>query len=146
MREKDYKDNQVELVFGFLKRCNEFLHLIDFDLTLAKCSDLSDLWYKEFYLELTKQIQFPIELSLPWILTNHILENDSVDNLEFLLYPLDIYNDAAHKALHQLKTQFLYDEIEAEVTLCVDQFIYKLSHKIFSYYKTHAAWYSFFLR
>jgi cytoplasmic FMR1 interacting protein len=34
------------------------------------------MWYREFYLELTmgKRIQFPIEMSLPWILTDHILE------------------------------------------------------------------------
>ena len=25
--------------------------------SVAKCSDLADLWYKEFYLELSKQVQ-----------------------------------------------------------------------------------------
>ena len=39
------------------------------------CCDLSQLWYREFYLEMTmgKRIQFPIEMSMPWILTDHIL-------------------------------------------------------------------------
>jgi hypothetical protein len=38
------------------------------------CCDLSQLWYREFYLEMTmgKRIQFPIEMSMPWILTDHI--------------------------------------------------------------------------
>lgn len=35
----------------------------------------------------------------------------------FVLYPLDLYNDSAHCALHHFKKQHLYDEIEAEVCL-----------------------------
>ncbi len=53
----------------------------------------------------------------------------------YILYPLDLYNDSAHYGLHQFKKQFLYDEVEAEVNLCFDQFVYKLSDQIFAYYK-----------
>ena len=35
----------------------------------------------------------------------------------------------------KFKKQFLYDEVEAEVNLCFDQFVYKLSEQIFAYYK-----------
>lgn len=48
--------------------------------SLQDCCDLSQLWYREFYLEMTmgQRIQFPIDMSMPWILTDHILEtNDS---------------------------------------------------------------------
>lgn len=106
---------------------------------MADCADLSELWYKEFYLELTKQIQFPIEMSLPWILAESVLESGAPEMIEFVLYPLDIYSDAANRALHKLKTRFLYDEIEAEVNLCFDQFIWKLSQKIFVNAKSVAA-------
>jgi Cytoplasmic Fragile-X interacting family len=34
----------------------------------------------------------------------------------YILYPLDLYNDSAHYALHKFKKQFLYDEVEAEVS------------------------------
>lgn len=34
----------------------------------------------------------------------------------YVLYPLDLYNDSAHYALITFKKQFLYDEIEAEVS------------------------------
>ena len=37
--------------------------------------------------------------------------------MEYILYPLDLYSDSAHYALHQFRKQFLYDEIEAEVHL-----------------------------
>ena len=37
----------------------------------------------------------------------------------YILYPLDLYNDSAHYALHNFKKQFLYDEVEAEVCVPV---------------------------
>lgn len=52
---------------------------------------------------------------------------------------LDIYNDAANRALNRLKTRFLYDEIEAEVNLCFDQLLFKLSEQVFTHYKIQAS-------
>ena len=51
------------------------------------------------------------------------------------MYPLDLYNDSANYALTVFRKQFLYDEVEAEVNLCFDQFVYKLSEQIFQHYK-----------
>ena len=34
-----------------------------------------------------------------------------------------------------MRQRFLYDEIEAELNLCFDQFVVKLSEQIFLYYK-----------
>ncbi|UYV60204.1 CYFIP1 [Cordylochernes scorpioides] len=79
--------------------------------------------------------QFPIEMSLPWILTDHILKTKDASMMECVLYPLDLYNDSAYYALVKFRKQFLYDEVEAEVNLCFDQFVYKLSEQIFAYYK-----------
>ena len=31
------------------------------------------------------------------------------------MYPMDLYSDSAHYALHHFKKQFLFDEVEAEV-------------------------------
>ncbi|XP_026675892.1 cytoplasmic FMR1-interacting protein [Diaphorina citri] len=63
------------------------------------------------------------------------LENQEL----YVLYPLDLYNDSAHYALTVFRKQFLYDEVEAEVNLCFDQFVYKLSEQIFAHYKQLAA-------
>lgn len=134
--------------------------LLSFSETLQKCCDLSQLWYREFYLEMTmgrkvnkctvrhqhneecndlitmeKRIQFPIEMSMPWILTDHILRTKEPSMMEYVLYPLDLYNDSALYALTIFRKQFLYDEVEAEVNLCFDQFVYKLSEQVFAYYK-----------
>ncbi|GAB6019487.1 Cytoplasmic FMR1-interacting protein 1 [Chamberlinius hualienensis] len=135
-------------------------YLLDLNETLQLSCDLSQLWYREFYLEMTmgrriqkctvdhhhneecteiitmeKRIQFPIEMSMPWILTDHILRTKDASMMECVLYPLDLYNDSAFYALTKFKKQFLYDEVEAEVNLCFDQFVYKLSEQIFAYYK-----------
>ncbi|EMP32572.1 Cytoplasmic FMR1-interacting protein 1, partial [Chelonia mydas] len=117
-----------------------YTHLINFSETLQQCCDLSQLWFREFFLELTmgRRIQFPIEMSMPWILTDHILETKEASMMEYVLYSLDLYNDSAHYALTKFKKQFLYDEIEAEVNLCFDQFVYKLADQIFAYYKIMA--------
>ncbi|XP_071669605.1 cytoplasmic FMR1-interacting protein 1 isoform X3 [Patagioenas fasciata] len=118
-----------------------YTHLINFSETLQQCCDLSQLWFREFFLELTmgRRIQFPIEMSMPWILTDHILETKEASMMEYVLYSLDLYNDSAHYALTKFKKQFLYDEIEAEVNLCFDQFVYKLADQIFAYYKAMAS-------
>ena len=60
---------------------------------------------------------------------------DLLLSCRYILYPLDLYNDSAQYALMRFKKQFLYDEVEAEVNLCFDQFVYKLSDQIFSYFK-----------
>lgn len=57
----------------------------------------------------------------------------------YVLYPLDLYNDSAQYALTVFRKQFLYDEVEAEVNLCFDQFVYKLSELVYAYYKQLAA-------
>eukprot|EP00063_Salmo_salar_P029858 XP_014004693.1 PREDICTED: cytoplasmic FMR1-interacting protein 1 homolog [Salmo salar] len=61
-----------------------YTHLLNFSETLQQCCDLSQLWFREFFLELTMggRIQFPIEMSMPWILTDHILETKEASMME----------------------------------------------------------------
>ena len=44
-------------------------------------------------------VQFPIEMSFPWILTDHVLEKGAPTYIECVLYPFDLYNDSAFHAL-----------------------------------------------
>lgn len=128
----------------FYNRSFYFDALLNFNQTLQRASDLSQLWYREYYLELTHvsknpRIQFPISMSLPMILVDHILVSKDPSMIEFVLYPLDLYNDAANYALTRFKKQFLYDEVEAEVDLAFDQFIVRLNLAVFTHYKTRAS-------
>ena len=72
--------------------------MLDYARTVRELSDLSFFWYREFYLEMTKRLQFPISMSLPWILVEHIIER-APSLTEQVFIPLDIYNDAAEMSL-----------------------------------------------
>lgn len=124
---------------SFFNKLAFFPHVLDFRVTLAHITDLGFLWFREFYLETSRVIQFPIECSLPWMLVDHIIESQDTGLLESVLMPFDIYNDSADYALHVLKQRFLYDEIEAEVDLCFDQLVFKLTEHMFCHYKSFAA-------
>uniref|UniRef100_G1DGF7 Cytoplasmic FMR1-interacting protein n=1 Tax=Capra hircus TaxID=9925 RepID=G1DGF7_CAPHI len=130
----------LHVVNASLRQAYVYPPLLTFGETLQQCCDLSQLWFREFFLELTmgRRIQFPIEMSMPGILTDHILETKEASMMEYVLYSLDLYNDSAHYALTRSNKQFLYDEIEAEGNLCFDQFVYKLADQIFAYYKVMA--------
>jgi cytoplasmic FMR1 interacting protein len=78
-------------------------------------------------------------MSIPWILTDYVLTSQDPSLLESVLYQIDLYNDAASYSLKRFRKRHLYDEIEAEVNLCFDQFIYKLSDAVFTHYKQLAA-------
>lgn len=131
-KKKDFPDVQQ-----FMDKLFYFEYMLNINDIINECSDLSGLWYKEFYLELSKKIQFPVEMSLPWILTSHILLTDAYNLTEYILYPLDIYNDAAQHTLYKLHSKYLYDEIEAEVNLCFQHFMFLLCKKIFTHFKIH---------
>lgn len=136
---KDVDQGHLPLIEEFHRISFFWGYLLNFGLVLTRCCDLAALWYREFYLEMTmgRRVQFPIEMSMPWILIDHILENP--DLIEFAMYSFDLYNDSANWALHLYKKQWLFDELIAEVNLSLDQFLFKLSSQIFKYYKQLAA-------
>lgn len=138
---KDLEKEDLQLMETFYNNSLSFQYLLNYSDTLHANSDLADLWYREFYLELSGQIQFPIELSLPWILTEHVIRHqaESMPLVENVLYTMDPYNDAAHRALYVLDQRFLYDEIEAELNLVFDQLVFLIADYSYSHHKDTAA-------
>lgn len=55
--------------------------------------------------------------------------------MEYLLYPISVYNDCANAALNDFALKFLYSEVEAEANLAFDQLILLLRDKIFIHFK-----------
>ncbi|CAI0385291.1 unnamed protein product [Linum tenue] len=131
--------NDLKQLESFFYKLSFFLHILDYSATIATLTDLGFLWFREFYLESSRVIQFPIECSLPWMLVDHVLESHNAGLLESVLMPFDIYNDSAQQALVVLRQRFLYDEIEAEVDNCFDLFVSRLCETIFTFYKSWAA-------
>ncbi|CAH9080681.1 unnamed protein product [Cuscuta europaea] len=135
----DIPVNDLKQFETFFYKLGFFLHVLDYSATLGTITDMGFLWFREFYLESSRVIQFPIECSLPWMLVDYVFQSHNAGLLESILMPFDIYNDAAQHALVVLKQRFLYDEIEAEVDNCFDIFVAKLCETIFTYYKSWAA-------
>eukprot|EP01034_Spumella_vulgaris_P022832 gene22832-29006_t len=143
----DLEKSDLELFSHFYEESFYFEYLLNYSATLSEVSSLSELWYREFFLEMTKCIQFPIEMSLPWILIEHLIATSSSSSavggtnnmIENIFLVLDIYNDAAHSTLYALNTQYLYDECEAECNLVIDQLYFLLTDLVYNYYKNLAA-------
>ena len=92
---KDLEKEDLQLMDYFYCESLCFQYLLNYTGTLTSNSDLGDLWYREFYLELSGEVQFAIELSLAWILAEHVItdQHKSMPLVENILYTLDTYND-----------------------------------------------------
>ncbi|KXS21990.1 cytoplasmic FMR1-interacting, partial [Gonapodya prolifera JEL478] len=139
LKEKDFKEEDAKAIQGFLRSAFGWLQLVDIRKVIMRSSDVSGLWYKEFWLELSREIQFPIESSLPWVLLTHTMDSNNPEHISRVAAPLKIYNDAGSRTLYDMGSRNLYDELVAEVNLLVDQFIFKLSEKLYSHCKVHAS-------
>lgn len=137
----DVRPEEMEILQNFHNSSFYFPYVLDYGSSIRAMVDFSDLWYREFFLEITRQVQFPIHMSLPWILTEHLLANQSAEApmLENLLHALDVYNDAAQRSLYSIDRQFMYDEIEAELNLAFDQFSFLVADEIYGYFKNMAS-------
>ena len=135
--DKDLKKDEVSEFKELYNLLPISEYMSNFQNTIKECSDLSDLWFREFYLDMTGCIQFPIDVSLPWMLTDFAMNTPALAPNVF--FPIAIYNDCAEQSLSVFQQQFLFDEIEAEVNLVFDQLIFTLYRKIFDHYKNVAA-------
>jgi cytoplasmic FMR1 interacting protein len=138
----ELRSEDIQLLIAFYNESYFYSYLLNLSGNIRELSDVGDLWYREFYLELAKCVQFPIELSIPWMMVEHLIVRQGVEDspvIENIFYVLDIYNDAAYRSLHGLQQQHLYDEIEAETNLVFDQFVFLLAEEIYTYYKNIAA-------
>eukprot|EP00898_Chlorokybus_atmophyticus_P004105 jgi/Chlat1/4696/Chrsp3S05625 len=136
---KEFSTNKLRKLEDFYHMSFFFEPVLDYQAIVQASSDLSNLWYREFYLDIENTIQFPIHMSLPWLLIDHVITSGDPSLVEHTLLLFDIYNDASDRALTDLQQRFLYDEVEAEVDLCFEQLIFKLSEHMFTHAKMHAA-------
>src|SRR5690349_12720513 len=65
-KKADYSTQHIKVMEDFYKASYFYEYLLNYTNTIIAATDLGDLWYKEFYLELSKRLQFPIDMSLPW--------------------------------------------------------------------------------
>lgn len=133
------RPEKVTRMVGFQDWLAVCPHVMDCAQSAARMSDLSALWMREVHLSLDKQVQFPIDMSLPWMLTEHCLEVASPHSIAAVLPVLQVYNDAAAVALKGVKQRHLFAEIEAEMVLVFSQFVELAARGIYDDLKTAAA-------
>ena len=104
---KDLKSEEVTEFNNLYNLLRYVQYVSRYSECVRECSDLSDLWYREFYLNLTDCIQFPIAMSLPWMLTDFAMNTPSLAPNVF--FPLSIYNDCAEMALSVFRQQHLFE-------------------------------------
>jgi cytoplasmic FMR1 interacting protein len=138
-KDPDLSKETVKEMKDFVSKSAYFPHLLRLSSTLDDLGDVACLWMREFYLELCKRVQFPISMSLPAILTEHVLAAGNSHLMPMLLFAFDAYSDGARLALRQHEQQHLFIEIEAEANLLFDQVLYSLSEQIFAHFKARAA-------
>lgn len=86
MKEKLFAGAQAADFENFGRDCLKYRYMVDFEGTVKQCNNLSMLWFKEFYLELSRQVQFPISTSLPWIITEFALDSDRSEILQYFCF------------------------------------------------------------
>lgn len=60
--EKDFSDKDVKKLVQFYEDSFMWSYLLNYNGVLRKASDLADLWYREFYLEISRRIQVRISI------------------------------------------------------------------------------------
>merc|ERR1740123_1587663 len=134
---KDLKPEEIKIWHSLYNRLEFFKEVKNYNTTIRKITDMAFLWYREFYLEMTGEVQFPTPMSLPWIMTEYSMTTPSL--MPNLFLPLSVYNDAADAAIRIFRQRFLFDEIEQEVNLVWDQLVYTLASQLWAYYKNIAS-------
>ncbi|KAI0980129.1 hypothetical protein GJ496_009684 [Pomphorhynchus laevis] len=83
----------------------------------------------------SSKLEYSLSSSVPWILTDFLLDSDNYANSELFFSPVCIYDDAARVALNDYKDATLFKKIEVEIDQFLICFVEKLTLNIFTYYK-----------
>lgn len=124
-------DSDDEKIFKeFIERSQYYIPLLNLMQTLDQVCDQSFLYYKEYFLDVNKRTFFPVTTSIPVILSRYSLERyNELELTGAIFYPLSIYDDAAASALKYLKSKYLFDEIRAEASICVQYISREIAHQ-----------------
>jgi cytoplasmic FMR1 interacting protein len=134
LKARDLSKDAEVAALAHAERAFYYPYMLGFARVIDNFKDMGDLLFREYYLEVTRKVQFPLRLSLPWILVNHILARKSyVATMDDLVMVLDIYNDAGARALYDMRRQYMFNEIEAEVQIVFGELVLQLANDAYSY-------------
>ena len=129
----------MRALHGFAGFASTLPLLLDAAETARRATHLGDLLLRETYREVAGRVQFPVEMSLPWVLAEHGAREGVMPHMA--LTALSLYDDAADAALdpQRLCSRVVYDEVEAELDLVFDMLNVELTEGVFNCAKARAA-------
>lgn len=134
------RSKDLEEYKKFIKESHEWYYLLKYLDLIKQSTNLGSLWFREVFLDIDNVLQFPVRSSLPFILIEHLLTDTDTPSLhDSMLFPFEIYNDAAFTALNTFKSRYLYNEVQAEVNLCVDMIAFTFSETFYRFCREIAA-------
>ena len=78
----------------------------------------------------------PLISSFPFLLIEKACKTKKALVLRNVIALFSIYNSAAYEILYKLKCQYLFDELEAELNVCLNKLVLYLSQRIYIHYRT----------
>lgn len=94
-------------------------------------SDLSQLWFREMFIDRCNAVQFPVESSIPAMLIDYAISSDAALMMQSVPRLLEVYNDAMMYSLRVLGRPYLFDEVEAEMAVVASNLISKLTVMVY---------------
>ena len=80
LQDAELSKETVRAMREFVSESVEFPYLLRLSSTLHALNDTGFLWMREFYLELCKRVQFPISMSVPALLVEHVHDSHTPFN------------------------------------------------------------------
>ena len=129
-----FRPKHVNQTQEFLEQSRPWYHLLNYIPVIRQTTNLSFLWLRETSLDVDEELQFPVRSSLPFILAEHVLNVSDKPSLhDSTFFPFELYNDAAYSALYTFNSQYLFREVEAEVSLCVDMIAFSFAETFYKF-------------
>ncbi|TMW64742.1 hypothetical protein Poli38472_011622 [Pythium oligandrum] len=136
--QRELKSGDVDTLHQFYVESADFSAILDSESVLQDLSSCSELWFREVFLEIMKSPQVSIEASIPWLMLKRVFRDNSRPTFPLVLSLLDVYNDAALDALDRVQNRCIYDEIDAEARMFLDQMAYFLADEAYLVAKSDA--------
>lgn len=131
-------DRFCESFDSFYSASFYYPYLLALGETAAELADFGPFVFREAHVDLSG-VQFPMDCSLPWLLLESSLDKKMPAPMaEKALQLLQLYDDAARMSLW-LGARHLYDEMEAEANLALDQAVFLLADRTYDHFKDSCA-------
>jgi len=135
-----FRPKHSNLTNEFLGKIRGWYTLLDYTNVMREATNLGFLWFRETYLDMEKVLQYPVRSSLPFILSEHLLNESGKPALhDSLFFPFELYNDAAAQAINVYDSQYLYQEIHAEADLCINMIAFSFSETFYKFCRETAS-------